>query len=87
MLMSPDENDPFEYGDRTIFNLRAQAFQPDEDFGTMILHVEPKTDVPVLSVLPVLPNEDPIARLEAKLDAAMRKLDSIDATLARLLSR
>ena len=83
--MSPDENDPFEYGDRTIFNLRAQAFQPDEDFGTMILPAPSKTDIaPPLALLPV---EDPIARLEAKLDAAMRKLDSIDATLARLLSR
>jgi hypothetical protein len=82
--MSPDQNDPFEYGDRTIFNLRAQSFQPDEDFGTMILPVEPKSDVPAV---PLLHTEDPVARLEQKLDAMMKKIDSIDATLARLLSR
>ena len=50
----------------------------------MILPVEPRSEVPVPPVLPV---EDPVLRLEAKLDAMMRKIESIDATLARLLSR
>ena len=81
--MRPDDNDVFEYGDRTIFNLRAQAFTPEEDFGTMILPVGEKTHASP----EILPIEDPIARLELKLEAALRKLDSIDATLARLLNR
>lgn len=82
--MSPDDKDLFEYGDRTIFNLRAQSFQPDEDFGTMVLPLgEPKAPM----AAETLPIEDPMARLEQKLDAVLRKLDSIDATLARMLNR
>jgi protein-tyrosine phosphatase len=82
--MRPDDKDVFEYGDRTIFNLRAQSFNPEEDFGTMILPVEPKAELP--PPLP-LPGEDHLVRLEQKLDAMMRKIESIDATLARLLAR
>ena len=88
--MTPDDEKVFEYGDRTIFQLRAQTFAIENDYGTMI--------GPVAPVLPAVeipaPAADPIARLEEKLDLALRridalqqKLDSIDTTLARALNR
>ncbi|HVE72870.1 MAG TPA: hypothetical protein VNI54_16000 [Thermoanaerobaculia bacterium] len=88
--MTPDDENVFEYGDRTIFQLRAQSFAIENDYGTMI--------GPVTSALPVvetpLSTQDPVARLEQKLDLALRridalqqKLDSLDVTLARALNR
>ena len=95
--MTPDEpqDDLFEYGDRTMFQLRTQSFTIENDYGTMIV---PGSSIPVLPVVevetPELPEEDPVARLERKLDAALRlistlqqKLESIDVTLARALNR
>ena len=86
------ENDVFNYGDRTIFQLRAQSFTIENEYGTMIgplVLPAVETEVPV-EALP----EDPMARLELKLERAMQmiatlqhKLDSIDATLARALNR
>lgn len=91
------ENDVFNYGDRTIFQLRAQSFTIENEYGTVIgppglPAVEPghsQTEVPVEAV-----PEDPIARLELKLDRALQmiatlqhKLDSMDSTLARALNR
>jgi hypothetical protein len=99
-LPSPDT--PFEFGDRTLFTLRAQPFEIENEYGTMIL---PASSVPrettemPLPPLPIVesasPAEgDPILRLEQKLDHALRliqslqqQLDSIDATLARALNR
>ena len=88
--MTPDDENLFEYGDRTIFQLRTQSFSIENDYGTMIGPVA-KT-LPVVET-PALP-EDPMARLEQKLDLALRridalqqKLDSIDTTLARALNR
>ena len=89
----PSPEAPFEFGDRTLFALRAQSFTIENEYGTMILPASPvpreTTDVP----LPIV-ESDPIARLEQKLDAALRliqglqqQLDSIDATLARALNR
>ncbi len=89
-MIPDDPKDVFDYGDRTIFQLRAQAFVAEEDYGTMM-----GTPAPALPVVeePV-PVEDPIARLEQKLDLALRrldvlqqKIDSIDSTLARALNR
>lgn len=88
--MTPDDEKVFEYGDRTIFQLRAQSFAIENDYGTMIGPVTttlPAVEAPALS-------DDPVARLEQKLDLALRridalqqKLDSIDTTLARALNR
>jgi hypothetical protein len=122
--MSPDETLPppqpeaddsvFEFGDRTLFALRAQPFAIEHEYGTMILpakSLRPQTaEMPLPAVetpaeTPIETAEspietkaeavdDPIARLEAKVDAALRliqslqhQLDSIDATLARALNR
>jgi hypothetical protein len=89
--MTPDDetHDVFDYGDRTIFRLRTQDFEIEHDYGTMILPVSalPEAESETLS-------EDPIARLEQRLDLVLRHLaalqqrvDSIDATLERLVNR
>jgi hypothetical protein len=89
-MTSDDQNDVFEYGDRTIFQLRAQSFAIENEYGTMIGPVPvslPPVETPVVE-------DTPMARLEQKLDLALRqiavlqqKLDSIDVTLARALNR
>ena len=95
-LPSPDA--PFEFGDRTLFALRAQPFTIENEYGTMVLPAgapipRETTEMPLPIVEPA-PEMDPIARLEQKLDTALRliqslqqQLDSIDATLARALNR
>ena len=91
--MTPDEDkDPFAYGDRTVFNLRAQSFDIESDYGTMMLRDAALPVVEVAAETP--PPADPIARLEQKLDHALQliekmqhKIDSLDATLARALNR
>ena len=111
-LMTPDEappptpsepsEQPFEFGDRTLFTLRAQPFEIESEYGTMILPSAPvpreTTEIPLPAIQ--APAEaagesaDPVQRLEQKLDAVLRllqslqqQLDSIDATLARALNR
>ena len=90
--MTPDDekNEVFSYGDRTIFQLRAQSFAIENDYGTMIGPVAR----PLPVVEPPVVAEDPLARLEHKLDLALRqiallqqKIDSMDVTLARALNR
>lgn len=105
--MKPDETPqpapdaPFEFGDRTLLALRAQPFAIENEYGTMILPAQPVSretaEMPLPAVETAAPAEadvDPIVRLEQKLDAALRliqslqhQLDSIDATLARALNR
>ena len=96
----PSPETPFEIGDRTIFTLRAQSFEIEQEYGTMMSAPVPRetTEMP-LPQIPVVESApeaagDPIVRLEQKLDHALRliqslqqQLDSIDATLARALNR
>lgn len=100
----PVPDAPFEFGDRTLLALRAQPFAIEHEYGTMMLPAtspvpRETTEMP-LPVLPIVeaaaPDApvDPIVRVEQKLDAALRliqslqqQLDSIDATLARALNR
>ena len=101
---TPVPDAPFEFGDRTLLALRAQPFAIEHEYGTMILpatsSVPRETTEMPLPALPIVEAAapeaeiDPIARLEYKLDAALRliqslqqQLDSIDATLARALNR
>lgn len=94
------EENVFDYGDRTMFQLRAQSFTIEEEYGTMM--AQPPLPSGAVETPPLdqeaTPAEtapgDPIARLEQKLDAALRmiailqhKVESIDATLARALNR
>ena len=105
--MAPDDDNPekkadenvFDYGDRTMFQLRAQSFAIDEEYGTMMAPppMPAASDIspPDAEAAPAdVTAEDPIVRLEQKLDAALRmiavlqhKVESIDATLARALNR
>ena len=95
--MTPDDENVFDYGDRTMFQLRAQSFAIEEEYGTMMATPLP-AGVETFQAPPEAPPaeavDDPIARLEHKLDAALRmiallqhKVESIDATLARALNR
>lgn len=84
---------PFEFGDRTILQMRNQDFEIAEEYGTVVLQPGAAAPEETLAAETSLP-DDPIARLEQKLDAALRminsmqhKLESLDATLARLLMR
>jgi hypothetical protein len=104
MLTNPDETvfaspfaeeDPFAYGDQTVLQLRAQPFTVQDELGTVVtmpLETDRRERNPALNTL--FAEEDPIARLEGKLDAALRqiaalekRLESLDVTLARALAR
>ena len=98
----------FDYGDRTILQLRSQAFEPEGEFGTMLNLPaapadDPDDDDPTRTRAIPMPQDaasvahapdDAIARLEHKLDLALRqisalqqRLESMDATLMKMLMR
>jgi predicted lipid-binding transport protein (Tim44 family) len=101
----------FEFGERTIMQMRNQQFTPDEEFGTVVLRpakpaaapatIEAPADAAPAPAsasasddVPAPEAADPIVRLEQKLDTALQmilslqhRIDSLDATLARLLMR
>jgi len=85
----PDDN-VFDIGDRTIGLLRQQAFEVD-DYGTLV--TSPGV-TPTVEVAKEPPPEEPLVRVERKLDVVIatmcelkRRIDSIDSVLARLTSR
>jgi len=98
--MADQEKDVFAYGDGTLMQLRDQAWDIDgPEFGTRVV---PGQDAATPLALPVLETEagaEPppgadLSRLEQKIDLLMtavaalqRRLDSIDATIARALAR
>ena len=93
MTRDEQNDDLFEYGDRTMFQLRSQSFTIENDYGTMIIPGS-SIPLPIVEIEPPAAVGDPIVRLEQKLDAALRliearhhNIDSIDATLARALNR
>lgn len=88
-----DEPLPLPEADREIDDAIERLFRQHANDtnpaprGNMFAFDEPKTDVPLLSV-------DPIVRLEQKLDAVLSsitslrsRIDSIDFILARLIHR
>jgi hypothetical protein len=84
-------DDVFNFGERTIFQLRSQPFSVEEEFGTMAL--TPGVTPQMVEELPAA-DGDPIVQLQKKLDLALRQIavlqqrvDSMDATLARALNR
>lgn len=86
VAVRPSEDDPFAYGDHTMLQLRTATFDvpaaepaPEEKFGTVVMPAPPV-------------EEDPIVRIEQKLDLALRqitalqqRLESLDTTLMRVL--
>lgn len=106
LVISPfaDAEDPFSYGDQTVLQLQAQPFEVQDAFGTVVTMpidtagrnpLAPLAAVPAAAPLEtVFADEDPIARLERKVDLALQKIavlqqyiESLDATLARVLAR
>jgi hypothetical protein len=96
------ENEPFEFGERTILNLRNQDFHPEDEFGTVVSRPQPHDTEPAQVETPEegveapaqALSDDPLVRVEQKLDAALRhlqsmqqRLESIDATIAKALLR
>ena len=98
----------FDYGDHTILQLRSQPFDVANEFGTMLnLPAEqagvPDDADPTRTRAIPMPEEaatvahapeETIARLEQKLDLALRqiaalqqRLESMDATLMKMLMR
>jgi hypothetical protein len=96
----PDEN-PFAYGERTVLQLREQPFQVQDELGTVVtMPIDTNVRIPLAAAPPPSPletvfaEEDPIARMERKLDSALlmieklqHRIESLDLTLARVLSR
>lgn len=78
MMNAQEEATVFTFGDRTVLQLQSQKFEP---LRTVAIPLEE-------------PIEDPIVRLEQKIDQALQaiamlqhRIESLDVTLARLLSR
>ena len=97
MIPDPENDAPFTYGEGTVMQLRSQSFQLPDDFGTMMVAASapssPGADIPLPIAAPVA-EEDPLVRVELKLDVALRQLErlqqrieSLDLTLARALNR
>ena len=90
------EEDPFDYGDRTVLQLRAQPFEVQDAFGTVVtmpIDTAPRNPLAPVPVETVFAEEDPIVRLERKIDASMQqiamlqqRIESLDTTLARVLA-
>lgn len=98
---APSSAEVFEFGESTILQLKSQPFRVGDQYGTMMSVPLPESAAdspfaaePPVTAAPAAADEDPIARLEAKLDLALRhietlqqRLDSIDAAIARALHR
>ncbi len=95
------EETPFSYGDQTVLQLRSQPFQVQDELGTVVtMPIETAVARIPVAVAPAPPldtlfaEEDAMARLERKLDTALRhieklqqRIESLDVTLARALAR
>ena len=88
--------DPFEYGDRTLYFLRNQQFDVAQEYGTMIAKAGTHDEtIPLLAATDeVAAGPDGERAVERKIDAMMARMSSIesrlasiDAALARVLSR
>ena len=81
---------PFEIGDRTIFQMRSQRFDVEE-FATVV--GAPHREGSLVTVATEI-SANPLERIEQKLDAALRALetlqvrvDSLDSLLSRVVNR
>lgn len=90
MLTNLEEQEPFQYGDQTVVQLRSQPFNVADDATVVVMPVAP-APTPLDTIYA---EEEPMARLERKLDAVTRqiaalqqRLESLDVTLARALAR
>ena len=73
----------FEVGDRTVGLMRDQVFAFDE-FGTSgSRRPQPAIEIATEEI----PGDSTLRRVERKIDALQRRIDSIDMVLARLINR
>ena len=93
---APDSGEVFAFGESTILQMRNQPFRVgDDQYGTMMSTPLPDVAEPPSEDPEGPPStDDPLARMERKLDMALRhidalqhRLESIDAALARVLNR
>lgn len=106
---APESSEVFEFGESTILQLRNQPFRVGDQYGTMMSVPLPEAEAadaspfaPETESAPAAEppanasagGDDAIARLERKLDLALRqieqlqqRLDSIDSALMRALHR
>ena len=92
MVRPSSDDSPFAYGERTVLQMQSQPFEVSGELGTMLAGSAASPFGPLQTV--AIPPEDPIARLERKLDLALaqierlqHRIESIDLTLVRVLSR
>lgn len=89
---SAAEDSPFAYGEGTVMKLQSQQFDVQDELGTMMVKA---TEIGASSTPSVvIADEDPLVRMERKLDLALRqieklqhRIESLDLTLARTLMR
>ena len=84
-----NEDNPFAYGEQTVLQMRSQTFEVEDELGTVVampIDTNPRKTL--------LVEEDALIRLERKLDIALQhieklqhRIESLDMTLARVLSR
>lgn len=105
---APADDTPFAYGEGTVMRLQTQSFDVEaDDLGTMMAKpatpmVVAATEIAVAAAAPPLEilaataesEDDPLARMERKLDLALRqierlqqRIESLDLTLARTILR
>ena len=94
LVRPPAEETPFAYGDRTVLQMQSQQFDVQDELGTMMVRPGEAAVAAIPLQTVAVPQEDPIARLERKLDLALiqleklqQRIESIDLTLVRVLSR
>ena len=90
---SAAEESPFAYGEGTVMKMQSQQFDVQDELGPMMVKA---TELVASSSAPpvVISDEDPLVRMEKKLDLALRqieklqqRIESLDLTLARTLMR
>ena len=79
----------FQVGDRTIFQLRKQTFELGEEFGTMVVRPHHADEQPEAVAAPAsaMTLEQKVDTLLNAVAALQRRLDSIDAVIAKIATR
>jgi len=87
--LAEENSKVFEFGDRTVGLMRDQVFAFDE-FGT---YISPGVTAEIEIAAAETASDDTLHRVERKIDAAMRsisalqrRVESIDAVLARVVN-
>ena len=93
IAISASDETPFAYGEGTVMRLQTQSFDvAGDDLGTMM--AKPPALTVTTAQEPAASEDEPLVRMERKLDLALRqierlqqRIESLDLTLARTISR